>query len=209
MPSLDNQHTYWNSAADTRTFTHPIDAAALAGLAPTATIIDYGCGYGRSTALAAGLGFTAVEDVDPAPREHPGLRFSVLSDPPRLPYPDATVDAVLLIAVLTCIPTDDGQRHLIAELTRVLRPGGLLLVSDVLLQDDQRNRDRYEHGAARYGTYGVFEVGDGAVCRHHTREHLHTLLTGYDLTSHEVTIATMHGNPVTAIQLRAVRRGTA
>lgn len=209
---MEDQRAYWNSAAQQRTFTHPLDAGALAPLPRTARIIDYGCGYGRSTALAAGLGFTDVEGVDPAPalidrarREHPRLTFTVQDDPPHLPYADGSADAILLVAVLTCIPADDDQRALIDELSRVLRPGGVLAVSDVLLQDDQRNRDRYDRDATRYGTYGVFEVGDGAVCRHHTREHLNGLLGGFTVTARELTVATMRGNPVTAIQLRGTR----
>jgi SAM-dependent methyltransferase len=213
MAFEQDQRAYWNSAAQHRTFTHPIDAEALAPLPRTARIIDYGCGYGRSTALTAGLGFAGVEGVDPSPaliqrarREHPELKFTVQDDPPHLPYADASAEAVLLIAVLTCIPADDDQRALIGELSRVLRPGGLLAISDMLLQDDQRHRDRYDRDAARYGTYGVFEVGDGAVCRHHTREQVTGLLSGFDVTTRELTVASMRGNPVTAIQIRAIRR---
>jgi SAM-dependent methyltransferase len=38
---------------------------------------------------------------------------------------DACFDVVLLFAVLTCVPGDEAQHRLIAELHRVLRPGGL------------------------------------------------------------------------------------
>ncbi|MGV9242169.1 class I SAM-dependent methyltransferase [Streptomyces sp. NPDC003710] len=66
------------------------------------------------------------------------------------------------------------QHRLIAEPNRLLKPGGLLYVSDLLLQDDEHNRTRYNRHADHYGSYGVFETGDGAVCRHHSREWLST-----------------------------------
>lgn len=212
MASLENQTDYWNTTGATRTFTHPLHAPWLDHLPRQARILDYGCGYGRCTALAAAMGFAAVEGTDPAPalidrarEQHPGLTFTTLEDPPNLPHPDASLDAILLFAVLTCIPTDEGQHRLIAELTRVLRPGGLLYLSDMPLQTDRRNLDRYAQGEATYGTYGVFEVGDGAVCRHHSRDHLAALLSGFDLTTRDVPAHTMNANPVTAIQIRAVK----
>lgn len=151
---------------------------------------------------------TSARLIDRARRSHPTLAFRVLPDPPALPYPDAGVDAVLLFAVLTCIPTDEGQRQLIAELTRVLRPGGLLYVSDLLLQTDERNRARYRQHAEEYGNYGVFETGDGAVCRHHTADWLENqLLDGFGIdTTRRITVETMNANTADALQILAVKR---
>lgn len=210
---MDNQLTYWSTTGVTKTFTHPVDFTWLRGLDRAARIVDYGCGYGRAARLAQEHGFTHIEGVDTSPglierarRDLPDLPFHVLSDPPHLPYPDASVDAVLLLAVLTCIPTDDGQRQLITELARVLSPGGLLYVSDVLLQTDERNLARYRQYADVYGTYGVFEVDDGAVCRHHSADWLHALLAGFTVTTtREITVETMNGNSAAALQLLATK----
>jgi len=49
-------------------------------------------------------------------------------DARRLPYPDATFDAAYLIAVLGEIP---DQHAALAELARVLRPGGRLVVGEL------------------------------------------------------------------------------
>ncbi|WP_238547267.1 hypothetical protein [Actinoplanes friuliensis] len=115
---------------------------------------------------------------------------------------------MLLFAVLTCIPTDAGQQQLVTELARVLRPGGLLYVSDLLLQTDQRNRARYQRHAETYGTYGVFETGDGAICRHHTADWLRSLLLdGFDIdTTRQITVETMNANSAEALQILAVKR---
>ncbi|MFI1991905.1 class I SAM-dependent methyltransferase [Actinoplanes sp. NPDC020271] len=214
MPTSANQQRYWDTTGAAKTFTHPVDFSWLSGLEPGARILDYGCGYGRVTAQAREHGFTAVEGADPSPaliararRTHPRLTFTVLDSPPRLPHPDDSVDAVLLIAVLTCVPDDDAQRGLIAELARVLRPGGLLHVSDLLLQTDPRNVARYERDVTAYGEFGVFRTDDGAVCRHHSAAHLDALLAG-DFTvraTRTLPVPTMNANPVQARQLLAQR----
>ncbi|MEV6928995.1 class I SAM-dependent methyltransferase [Dactylosporangium sp. NPDC051485] len=209
MGRLDSQREYWDTAGTTKTFGYPIELGWLDQVPRDAPVLDYGCGYGRLTAELTGQGFTAVEGVDVSPAlvgrardEHPGLRFAVLDDPPRLPHPDGSFAAALLFAVLTCVPGDDAQRGLVAELSRVLRPGGLLYVSDLPLQDDERNRERYERFAGRHGTYGVFETDDGAVLRHHTGEWLRTLFEGFDtVRERELDARTMNGRPVRAVQL--------
>ena len=209
VDALESQLGYWNTTGAAKTFGHPVEPTWLDRIDRQARILDYGCGYGRMSALLAERGFLAVEGLDIAPhliaraRElQPNLKFTVLDDPPRLEHDDNSIDAVFLFAVLTCIPTDGGQRELVAELRRVLRPGGLLYLSDLCLQHDQRNQDRYREFAARYGRHGVFETGDGAVCRHHTLDWLHTLLTGFGVVAtREVRVNTMNGHPAIATQL--------
>lgn len=213
VSGLDNQLSYWNTTGAVKVFVHPVELAWLDLIDPQARVLDYGCGYGRLTGLLTERGYANVEGVDVASElvarareEWPSWRFTLLADPPQLACPDGSVDAVLLFAVLTCVPTDAGQRELIAELRRVLRPGGCLYVSDLCLQSDQRNRSRYEVFAGKYGVYGVFETGDGAVCRHHSFEWLHDLLTDLDLVAtREVRVDTMNGNPAQATQFLVSR----
>lgn len=213
MSVPDNQSAYWNSAGTTKTFGHPLEPGWLGGLDPAARVVDYGCGYGRVTGLLRDDGFTRVEGVDFAPamiasarERRPDIRFTDLADPPALPYADGGVDAVMLFAVLTCIPSDTGQRELVGELRRVLRGGGLLYLSDLCLQADERNLSRYERFAEDYGRYGIFATNDGAVCRHHTRVWLDELLTGFTVTrDRDIAVETMNGYPGRATQLLAVK----
>ncbi|MER7007533.1 class I SAM-dependent methyltransferase [Dactylosporangium sp. NPDC000555] len=214
MERLDSQREYWDTAGTTKTFGHPIDPAWLAGIDRGARVLDYGCGYGRLVAQLDADGFADTEGVDVsanllarARADHPAGRFTLLDDPPRLPHPDGSVAAVLLFAVLTCVPTDGGQRDLVAQLHRLLAPGGLLYVSDLCLQDDEHNRERYGRFAAAYGTYGVFESGDGAVLRHHTMDWLRALFAAFDVArSRQLAVRTMNGNPVRATQLLLRKR---
>ncbi|PGH44980.1 Methyltransferase domain-containing protein [Micromonospora sediminicola] len=208
MTDLGNQSRYWNSTGTSKTFGHPVDPAWLDGVDRRARVLDYGCGYGRLAGLLAEWGFENVEGVDVAPRlvarareRHPGTRFTVLDRPPHLDVPDGGVDVVLLFAVLTCLPDDAAQRALVRELHRVLRPGGRLYLSDLCLQDDLRNLARYERFAGKYGTYGIFETGDGAVCRHHTVDWWDDLLADFTLVAgREVAVETMNGHPARATQ---------
>lgn len=138
-------------------------------------------------------------------REHPDLNFSVV-DGDLLPYADESFDAVLLFAVLTCIPTDAGQRELMAQISRVLKCGGLLLISDYPLQTDARNVERYAAFAQEFGAYGTFRLPDGGVVRHHPREWFAELLHGYSIREEiDMDATTMNGNPARIVQIWARR----
>lgn len=98
----------------------------------TATL-DIGCGVGRHALLFAGKGFssygidrsvTAVAAASRAAREQ-RVRLAVsVGDMAALPYRSASFDFVLAFNV--CYHTDeDGLRQVMAEVRRVLRPGGI------------------------------------------------------------------------------------
>lgn len=215
MRDLDRQIAYWDSVGATKTFTHPLNPGWLTGVGSNARILDYGCGYGRVMAELSGHGFSDVTGVDFSPaliergrQLRPDLRFAVLESPPALTCASAGFDVVVLFAVLTCVPDDDAQRALVAELSRVLVPGGLLYVSDMLLQDDTRNHDRYTAHVRRFGTpYGVFGTDDGAVCRHHDAARLRDLLSDFDLEEeNRIVVVTMNGHRSQAVQLLGRKR---
>ncbi|MBN1418666.1 MAG: class I SAM-dependent methyltransferase [Planctomycetes bacterium] len=183
MRGLDRQTEYWDRVAEQKRFTHPIDAERFAALVPTtARILDHGCGYGRTCSELAAMGYRHVIGIDISlamigrgRRLHPDLDLRHVPVG-TLPFPADSFDAVLLFAVLTCIPADGGQEDLISEIRRVLRPGGILHVSDYPLQDDPRNRQRYERSLPEFGTFGVFRLPEGAVMRHHAEEWFDRLL---------------------------------
>jgi SAM-dependent methyltransferase len=203
-----NNLEFWNRAAATHQFTHALDCERFRLAVPRdAHILDYGCGQGRLVAELLELGYTHVLGVDSSPEmirvasaRIPGAAFLV-NDGERLPCGDASVDAVLLFAVLTCIPSDETQKNLLREFKRILRPGGLLLMSDYPLQSDERNLRRYEQFAAELGGYGRFRLPDGAVLRHHPREWFDELLAAFHIErALEVDGLTMNGNPTRLLQ---------
>ena len=191
---------YWDAAAETKEFSTPLRLKEFTALVPLeAAILDVGCGYGRSLAELRACGYGNLLGVDFSAKMiargreiHPGLDLRVLEGR-ALPLPDQSIDAALLLAVLTCIPEDEEQEALAAEILRVLKPGGMLHVNDFLLNSDERNLERYAASAS--GPYGCFTLPDGARLRHHSREHIDRLLRAFEPIQMEETVfTTMNGN---------------
>jgi len=206
---LDLQVDYWNRIGPTKPFAHPINIDRLSRwVSQQSRILDFGCGYGRALGLLHAHGFGNLIGVDPMPamieaarRNFPAIPFEVLDDYQHVQLDDASVDAVLLFAVLTSVPTDDGQRAILSEITRVLRPNGILYISDMFLQTDSRNLDRYVDGEKKYGIYGVFDLSEGVVVRHHERSWIEKLTADYEtLNLEEITVPTMNLNPAAIFQ---------
>jgi hypothetical protein len=84
-----------------------------------------------------------------------------------------------------------------AEVFRLLAPGGVVYVSDFLLHSDERNLLRYRKHCERFGTFGVFEEG-GAVFRHHTLESIRELTEAFqNVVLKRFEARTRRGNPAT------------
>ena len=116
----------------------------LLGLRPGERLLDVGCGQGRHTieALRRGARVWSVdldraaiaETVTDAGAWGPGVQptggggapLALLGDATRLPFADGAFDRVICAETLEHIPAD---RLAIAELTRVLRPGGRLAIT--------------------------------------------------------------------------------
>jgi SAM-dependent methyltransferase len=212
---LDNQIDYWNRVGPGKPFAHPLNFDRLAQwLSPESRIADVGCGYGRALGLLLERGYHNLIGFDPAPamiamaRERfPAIAFEVINDPPHIPLPDASVDATLLFSVLTCVPTDEGQRAIVAEVRRVLRPGGLFYISDLWLQTDERNRERYQRDESKYGIYGMFDLPEGVTVRHHDPRWIAELTSDFDTVAlDDVDVQTMNGNPAQAFQWFGARK---
>jgi len=97
-------------------------------------ILDFGCGCGRVTRRLAGLpAEVRGSDFDGVAvawcRENlPFASFTQNGLEPPLRLPDGGVDLVYAFSVLTHLPVT-VQHAWVEELTRVLRPGGFLLLS--------------------------------------------------------------------------------
>ncbi|HEX4430569.1 MAG TPA: class I SAM-dependent methyltransferase [Frankiaceae bacterium] len=101
-------------------------------------LLDLGCGAGRHAAEACRRGATVVALDMSAPdlkeaRDRLGevdaerkRSLPVQGDALRLPFADGTFDRIIAAEVLEHIPADEAA---MAELARVLRPGGLVAVT--------------------------------------------------------------------------------
>ena len=110
------------------------------GVQPGDRLLDLGCGGGRHAFEALRLGARVVAlDADAAEvkdaaallealmeQGESGTGAATVGDALALPFPDASFDRVIAAEVLEHIPAD---RAAMAELTRVLRPGGTMAVT--------------------------------------------------------------------------------
>ncbi|GAB6124343.1 class I SAM-dependent methyltransferase [Humidesulfovibrio idahonensis] len=213
MDALDLQLEYWNGTGAAKTFSHPVPVAELLEQhGPEAAVLDYGCGYGRVCAELTRAGFRNVLGVDASAAlvargkaQSPDLDLRAVTAPP-LPLPPASFDICLLVALLTCVPTDAGAAALLAEAHRLLRPGGVLFLSDYPLQKDARNLARYKQFEPEFGSYGVFRT-EGAVFRHFALEDVGRLLAGFDvLWRRGLKVLTLNGHEADIIQVLARKR---
>lgn len=205
---LDQSH-YWNTVGDQKQFNHHLNPTWLHRHLPTnAHILDYGCGYGRSIGQLKAAGYFHLTGMDNAQtmielaqQHHPDTAF-IHNNSSSIPLPDQSVEAIILMAVLTCIPFNADQHDLIKELSRILKKGGVLYISDLLISSEERNKIRYDQARSKYETYGIFEVPDGAVLRHHDRDYLMQDLLAKFVTLEEETFTahTMNGNTASGYQ---------
>jgi SAM-dependent methyltransferase len=105
----------------------------VAALRTDLRILDCGCGTGANLDVLGRFGRVYAFDVSDV-----GLRYArragrplVRADITRIPFADAAFDMVVSFDVFQMLPDD---RRALAEMARVLRPGGTLLLSAVALE---------------------------------------------------------------------------
>lgn len=99
-------------------------------------VLDFGCGCGRTLLWLSDLAPEARlvgTDTDRRAirwcRRHlPFAEFTINGDEPPLPYADAEFDFAYAISVFTHLD-EERQFQWLAELRRVVQPGGILIVS--------------------------------------------------------------------------------
>lgn len=134
-------------------------ASALArsgqpSLGEFASVLDFGCGSARVLPHIAALtpqAACAGCDVDAeaiawATAQHPRLSFHAIAPEPPLPLGRSSVDLVYSISVFSHLD-EAGQDAWLAELARILRPGGIALLS----VHGPSAFERFRSGAARAG----------------------------------------------------------
>jgi SAM-dependent methyltransferase len=123
----DVEDTHWWYRGRRRVLHAVLGSLSLPG---RGTVLDAGCGSGRNLPELARYG--SVIGVEPAPqslgraraRGVGEVRAGSLSE--RLPLADAAADLAVALDVLEHVEDD---RHALRELARVVRPGGLLVVT--------------------------------------------------------------------------------
>jgi ubiquinone/menaquinone biosynthesis C-methylase UbiE len=99
------------------------------------SVLEIGCGSGKLSGAVAAAGVPEVWGIDSSPyqlilalRGFPGVKF-VHGVAERTPFADGRFDGVAVCFVFHELPTD-VQDAVLAEMHRVLRPGGRIVISE-------------------------------------------------------------------------------
>jgi SAM-dependent methyltransferase len=162
---VEQRHFWW---AGLRSFVRPLVADALAGRS-NPRILDCGCGTGANLVLLSEFGRASGFDLSWRGLEFArtyGQRRTAQASMTHIPFTDGTFDLVTAFDVLYSLREDDEARA-IAEIRRVLRPGGTLIVNVAAL-------------SILRGNHAVF----GSEVRRSTRRRLRAVLSraGFDVT---------------------------
>jgi len=128
----------------------------LAGIQRGEQVLDVGCGTG-TLAITAGqrVGATGrVFGIDPAPRQIARARAKAawrrlpiafqVGVIEQLPFADQTLDVVLSTLMMHHLPAG-VKRQGLAEIARVLKPGGRLVIADFAHRKERQGRAAHFH----------------------------------------------------------------
>ncbi len=126
------------------------------------SVADIGCGTGRYAIQLMRLGAAQVAGIDFSPamleaaqrKAHKAelpIEWGVGNLTERIPIPDATLDAAVCALTLSFI---ESLPHAFTELSRILRPGGVLVISELhphgLIQERSVSRQAFRKDHAPY-----------------------------------------------------------
>jgi SAM-dependent methyltransferase len=141
-----------------RRFVSPLLSQATTGLSRP-RLLDCGCGTGANLRLLHEFGIPFGIDVTAR-----GLKFAHDNGIPRLarataahlPFLASTMDVAVSFDVLYCLP-DNEERQAIAEMYRVLKPGGALIVNVAALDMLKGDHSVLVSEVRRYTRRGLSE----------------------------------------------------
>jgi SAM-dependent methyltransferase len=142
-----------------RRFVAPLLERASGGRRDLRTL-DCGCGTGHNLALLRRFGSAAGIDLTLS-----GLRYAAArgdrqvaqASAARLPFADETFDLVTSFDVIYSLP-DEVERAAVAEMFRVLKPGGHLVLSAAALESLRGNHSVLSREIRRYSKASLARV---------------------------------------------------
>jgi SAM-dependent methyltransferase len=170
---LEEQH--WRYRAIRRTLLSALRRHVRRGGAPLRRILDAGCGTGGTARALAALAPTVGVDLHPRALALARQRAAgplVRADIARLPFASASFDAVVSVDVLYHRRVGDDAVTL-AELARVCRPGGAVVLWLPAYNWMRSSHDAIVHTARRYTRARLRELAHGAGLRVERLSYVH------------------------------------
>jgi SAM-dependent methyltransferase len=153
----EREETHWWFVGRRRLFG---DELRREGVSSSACVLDVGTGTGSNLRMLQELGYTTVTGLDESDEAirfcaSKGLGSVRKGDICSMPFPDASFDLVLATDVIEHV---DDDKRAVAEITRVLRPGGRALITVPAFQSLWGLQDRQSHHKRRYRKRPLLEV---------------------------------------------------
>ncbi len=169
----ETEHTHWWYAATRALLAQELGPRLTVG----GCFLDAGGGTGATGSWMASSGTLIAADLKPEAlamylARHPDAAAGVASDLTRLPFADASFDAVLCVTVLYHSAITDPAGA-VRELVRVTKPGGVVCLWEPGVRRLRRAHDRVTHGARRFslGDLGRLAVDAGLTIERATGAH--------------------------------------
>ena len=153
----DVKQTYNDIAPDfdkTRAYVWPGIKAFVKYVGPNDKVLDLGCGNGKLRLLFKDvkIDYTGADNSsallklagDKADLALPGQKFAE-AEVFNLPFVDNSFDAVFFLAVLHHIPGKDLRLKTLREINRVLKPGGVLVMTSWNRWQNEYNRHIFKY----------------------------------------------------------------
>jgi len=160
-------------------------------ITPGDKVLDLGCGNGKfSEVFQKEIKYIGIDNsekmIEIARKKYPRVDFRV-ADILSLPFPENSFDKVFSFAVIHHIPSGELQLQSLKETKRILKPGGILILTvwnlnpfrTILIGEHKRAKDFFKYQLLKIFGKTKLDFGDFFVSwQNITSRYIHCFTTG-------------------------------